>query len=78
MGDRLSTDAFDVHFEKAYSEMQGAFAVINREFARHVRSAHPEVKYLNREDDMGIEGLRRAKESYYPDRMVEKFLATKK
>lgn len=78
MGDRLSTDAFDVHFEKAYSEMQGAFAVINREFARHVRSAHPEVKYLNREDDMGIEGLRRAKESYYPDRMVEKFLATRK
>lgn len=78
MGDRLSTDAFDVHFEKAYSELQGAFAVINREFARHVRLAHPEVKYLNREDDMGIEGLRRAKESYYPDLMVEKLMAVKK
>ena len=78
MGDRLGSDAFDVHFEKAYSELQGAFAVINREFARHVREAHPEVKYLNREDDMGIEGLRRAKESYYPDLMVEKLMAVKK
>ncbi len=78
MGDRLGSDAFDVHFEKAYSELQGAFAVINREFAHHVREAHPEVKYLNREDDMGIEGLRRAKESYYPDLMVEKLMAVKK
>ena len=78
MGDVLSSDTFDVHFEKAYGELQGAFAMINQCFARRVRERHPEVKYLNREDDMGIEGLRKAKESYYPDRMVEKHSAVRK
>lgn len=75
MGDRLCSDTFDVHFEKAYGELQGAYAVINREFARWVRERHPEIRYLNREDDMGLEGLRKAKESYYPDLMVEKHAA---
>ncbi|WP_297213829.1 DUF2156 domain-containing protein [uncultured Flavonifractor sp.] len=75
MGDHLTADTFDVHFEKAYSELQGAYAMINREFARWVRTQHPQVKYLNREDDMGVEGLRKAKESYYPDLMVEKYAA---
>lgn len=75
MGDRLSSDTFDLHFEKAYGELQGAYAVINREFAKWVRDHHPEVRYLNREDDMGVEGLRKAKESYYPDLMVEKHSA---
>ncbi len=77
MGDLLSGDTFDVHFEKAYGELQGAYAMINREFARRVRERHPEVRYLNREDDMGIEGLRKAKESYYPDLMVEKHNAVR-
>lgn len=76
MGDRLTTDTYDVHFEKAYGEIQGAYAIINREFARWVRARHPEIRYLNREDDMGVEGLRKAKESYYPDLMVEKYSAT--
>ena len=75
MGDVLSSDTFDVHFEKAYGELQGAYALINREFARWVRARHPGIKYLNREDDMGVEGLRKAKESYYPDLMVEKHSA---
>lgn len=75
MGDVLSSDTFDVHFEKAYSEIQGAYAMINREFARRVRERHPQIKYLNREDDMGVEGLRKAKQSYYPDLMVEKHYA---
>ena len=76
MGDRLTEDTFDVHFEKAYGELQGAYAMINREFARRVRQRHPQVRYLNREDDMGVEGLRKAKESYYPDLMVEKYSAS--
>jgi len=75
MGDRLSSDTYDVHFEKAYAELQGAYAVINQQFARWVRRRHPEVRWLNREDDMGVEGLRKAKESYYPDQMVEKHSA---
>ena len=78
IGDRLNSDTYDVHFEKAYGELQGAYAMINREFARWVRERHPDVKYLNREDDMGVEGLRKAKESYYPDLMVEKHTAVRK
>lgn len=78
MGDMLSADTYDVHFEKAYGELQGAYAMINREFARWVRQRHPRVKYLNREDDMGVEGLRKAKLSYYPDLLVEKYAAIMK
>lgn len=75
IGDRLGTEGFDVHFEKAYAEIQGAYAIINREFARWVREHHPQVRWFNREEDMGIEGLRKAKLSYYPDAMVEKHIA---
>jgi hypothetical protein len=75
MGRKQSEDTFDVNFEKAFGEIQGAYPIVNREFARWIRTKHPEIVYLNREDDMGIEGLRKAKESYYPDRMVEKHSA---
>lgn len=78
MGDLLSADTFDVHFEKAYNEIQGAYTMINREFSRRIREKYPQVRYLNREEDMGIEGLRKAKESYYPDAMVEKHWAVPK
>ena len=72
MGSRLGADTVDVHFEKADTDYPGAYAVINRAFARHIREKYPEVKFLNREDDMGLEGLRKAKLSYYPHHMVEK------
>ena len=72
MGSRLSGDTVDVHFEKADPDFPGAYAVINRAFARHIRKKYPDVKFLNREDDMGIEGLRKAKLSYHPHHMVEK------
>jgi len=75
LGDRISGDTFDIHFEKAFGEMQGAYAMINREFARQIRADHPDIRYLNREEDMGIEGLRKAKESYYPDLLLEKHSA---
>lgn len=77
MGDLISEDTFDVHFEKALDSIQGSYAVVNREFARLIRETHPKVRYLNREEDMGLEGLRRAKESYYPDLMGEKYWAVK-
>ena len=57
------------------AEVNGAYPMVNREFARVLRERYPELRLLNREDDMGLEGLRRAKESYYPDVLLEKFLA---
>ncbi len=75
MGDRLSADTYDVHIEKAFGEIQGAYPIINREFARYIRAKYPEIIYLNREEDMGVEGLRHAKLSYDPVMMVEKHLA---
>ena len=78
MGSPISADTFDVHFEKAYGEIQGAYPMINREFARWLQANRPGVRWLNREDDMGLEGLRKSKESYYPDRMVEKSAAIRR
>lgn len=75
MASRLSEDTFDVHFEKAAEGFDGAYNVINQEFARYLRKKFPEVKWLNREDDMGLEGLRKAKLSYCPDHFVEKIWA---
>ncbi len=69
---RMSEDAFDVHFEKARPDVQGAYAAVNQELARYIREKYPAVRYLDREEDMGLEGLRRAKQSYHPCRMVEK------
>ena len=72
MGSFLSEDTFDVQFEKALEGYDGAYAFINREFARFLRQAYPKLQWLNREDDLGLEGLRKAKLSYCPDRLVEK------
>ena len=72
MGSRLSETTFDVHFEKALDRNDGAYGAINREFARYLREKYPALLWLNREDDMGLEGLRKAKLSYNPDHMIEK------
>lgn len=75
LGSRMAEDTFDVHFEKAYWAVDGAYTAINYEFARYIRNKLPQIKYLNREEDMGIEGLRKSKESYKPHHMVEKISA---
>jgi len=72
IGSRLSHDTFDVHFEKARADINGAYTAINYEFARYIRDKYPDIKYLDREEDMGLEGLRKAKESYKPHHMIEK------
>lgn len=72
MGSHLSPDTMDIHFEKARWDADGAYAAINCEFAKYLRDKYPELRFLNREDDMGLEGLRKAKERYYPHHMVEK------
>ena len=73
MGNPIRPDMFDVNFEKARADMNGPYPMINREFARRI--AETPYRCLNREDDMGLEGLRRAKESYIPDLLLEKLLA---
>ena len=75
LGGLVTPQVFDVNFEKSFGDIQGAYPAINREMARLVRARHPQVKWLNREDDMGLEGLRRAKLSYYPDILLAKYTA---
>lgn len=75
MATRLSEDTFDIHFEKALEDVEGAYAAVNCEFARHLRLKYPQARFLNREDDMGLEGLRKAKLSYNPHHMVQKHWA---
>ena len=72
MASPLSADTFDVHFEKALADVDGAYPAINCLFARYLREKYPQLRYLNREDDMGLEGLRKAKLSYCPHHMMEK------
>ncbi|MDR0197335.1 MAG: phosphatidylglycerol lysyltransferase domain-containing protein [Oscillospiraceae bacterium] len=69
-GERLCGDTFVVHAEKALTRVHGAYAAINREFVNY---ACAEYKYINREEDMGVANLRKAKLSYHPVFMAEKF-----
>ncbi len=75
LGGLITPEVFGVNFEKSFGDIQGAYPAINRELARFVRERHPQVKWLNREDDMGLEGLRKAKLSYYPDLLLVKHTA---
>ncbi len=75
IGSRMNETYYDVGFEKAFSDVNGAYAMINREFSRMIAEKYPQVQFLNREDDMGSEGLRRAKESYQPTLLLEKYVA---
>ena len=75
LGSFLTEDTFDVHFEKALDIADGAYPAINHGFANYLREKYPRLRFLNREDDMGIPGLRKAKESYCPHHLVEKYWA---
>ena len=76
MGSRMGRNTFDIHFEKAREEIDGAYTAVNQEFARYLRLKYPDAAYLDREDDMGLEGLRKAKLSYNPHLLIEKHYAT--
>lgn len=73
VGEELNRDTFVVHIEKAFSDIPGAYPMINQQFAEHAAAGY---LYLNREDDSGVEGLRKAKESYHPVRLGEKGYVT--
>ena len=72
-GSRINGEAFDVCVEKADTAYEGAYAMINNEFVSRLPE---DIVYINREEDLGLEGLRRAKLSYYPDLILDKMVAT--
>lgn len=75
LGEPGGDDVFVVHIEKAYADVQGAYPMINQQFVLHEGE---DYKYINREEDTGAEGLRKAKLSYYPVMMLEKGIVTVK
>jgi len=70
VGEELTKDCALIHIEKADTSYDGIYAAINNEF---VINTWMDFEYVNREEDMGIEGLRKAKMSYKPEFMVKKF-----
>jgi hypothetical protein len=72
IGEALAPNTAVWHFEKAMADVQGLGQVINQWFSLY---ALRDFEFVNREQDLGIPGLRQAKESYYPHHMVEKFIA---
>ena len=71
-GERLGKQGFCVHAEKADAQLRGAYPMINREL---VRALPAEIIWINREDDAGDEGLRKAKMSYRPLELLKKYEA---
>lgn len=70
MGEEMSEDSFCVHFEKAFADIRGAYPMINQQFVLNELSKYT---YVDREDDLGIENMRKAKLSYYPVDLPEKY-----
>jgi hypothetical protein len=70
LGELLNPETVVIHIEKANAAFHGLYQVINQQF---LEREWRDFTYVNREQDLGIPGLRRAKDSYHPDHMVEKF-----
>ncbi|MEF9945668.1 MAG: phosphatidylglycerol lysyltransferase domain-containing protein [Lachnospiraceae bacterium] len=75
MGEPLCEDTFVVHIEKAFPDIDGAYPMINQQFVQHECMNY---QYVNREEDTGAEGLRKAKLSYKPIFLEEKGIVTRK
>jgi len=72
-GEQLNSNTMLIHIEKANANFRGLYQAINQQFCE-LHCTH--VKYVNREEDMGLEYLRKAKKSYQPVKMIEKYDAT--
>ena len=70
IGEYLNERMALIHIEKANPDIRGLYQAINNEFVRH---AFADTQFVNREEDMGLPGLRKAKESYNPDHFAEKY-----
>lgn len=74
IGERAGDDTLVVHFEKGRTDYKGIYQAVNQMFIEHVLSGiEPGVKWVNREQDLGDSGLRRAKESYHPVSFLKKY-----
>ncbi|MBP8625764.1 MAG: DUF2156 domain-containing protein [Syntrophorhabdales bacterium] len=73
IGEMLNHNTAVIHIEKADSDIPGLYPFINQRFSEY---GFPDATYINREQDLGLPGLRDAKLSYYPDHLVEKFSVT--
>jgi hypothetical protein len=71
LGEPLTSDTFVVHIEKAYPAFDGSYQAINQQF---VQNAMQNFAFVNREQDIGDPGLRRAKQNYHPVKMGKKWL----
>ncbi len=74
-GEPINERVFCTHVEKAFADIRGAYPMINQQFCLNELMKY---KYINREDDTGDEGLRQAKQSYYPAILLPKFRAVYK
>jgi hypothetical protein len=70
LGEKILPDTLVVHVEKANPDIPGLYQIINQEFLMHNSEG---CEYVNREQDLGVEGLRKAKMSYHPVRFVKKY-----
>jgi hypothetical protein len=71
LGEAMSADTVVIHIEKANPAFHGLYQVINQQFLEHQWQAY---SYVNREQDLGVPGLRKAKQSYNPHHMVKKYV----
>ena len=73
VGEKINSDTALIHLEKGNTEYAGVYPFINQLI---VQTYFSDTLYINREEDMGIEGLRKAKLSYNPAFLIEKFTAS--
>lgn len=73
LGEMLNENTAVIHIEKANPDFEGIYAAMNQQFCEHAWNG---TLYINREQDMGIQGLRQAKISYNPEHFEEKFRVT--